>query len=1063
MRKILPCLLGVLFFISISILISKTQETKNEIDQLREQHKAFLKNSPLRKNLKLSKKERKAKRLHPNKYFEREWELTMNPLTGRPQPEKLFDLQEQIRNQGLFLKVPGEKSDNKWVERGPNNVGGRTRAIMFDPNDSTHKRVFAGGVSGGLWVNDDITDVTSSWSELNIPQNLAISCITYDPNNTMTFYVGTGESYVFGDVNGNGVWKSTDAGASWTRVFGGSTGDTNVIFNTDTSSLDARLSVNSPSRIAGNYFGTRALFGSSLTPITRNLVIVNDSTTTANEGCNSIINEAAIKGNIAVIYRGNCQFSKKVLNAQNAGAVAVIVINNVAGDVSTMEPGIYGDLVSIPSIMISMADGQTIANEIKTTGVNVSINGYRNYHGYTAKPGAQHINDIKVRNIGAGNSEVYVAASNTFHQHSRPNVLLGPEDSGLYKSINNGASWSKIPLLSPINKNDYQLQPNDIEISADNTIWVSTTGDLFNDGGSEILSSSDGINFILKHTVPNGKRSQIAVSSTNASKIYVLAELESNSNPVKIVSTDDAFATSTSLPLPNSIDPNIPDVDFTRGQGFYNLVLEVDPTNDAIVYAAAIDIFRSANSGNNWSQISEYYTNTNLSRVHVDQHAFVFHPSDSDSEIAVSGNDGGVYYATSLSNALPSIQSRNKNYNTLQFYNGAIGQEVNSEKFLAGSQDNGSQFINSATAGINSSTQVSGGDGTYVFIDKDNEYIVVSTQNGDYYYADYETGARSYTIDGSLSGGQFVNPAELDDDNDYLYSDGSKRSGYRINRYQLESNYSIKNTITSVLLNSSPTAFKSSPFITTTLFVGTTNGKLFRITNATATKPLWVEITGNDFVGSISCIELGTTENDILVSFHNYGVTSVFYSADGGVSWQNKEGDLPDLPVKAIMMNPLNSNEVIIGTDLGVWATPNFNDVNPNWFQSQNGMKDVKVTSFDLRTADNTVLASTYGRGLFTSQFTAAASQLSVDDRFLNDLVKVYPTVSNGKFQISAQNQTRKGSLNIFDMNGKPVYTSKVSFNKNPIQNISINVSSGMYIVKFKSESKQSTHKIIIE
>jgi hypothetical protein len=47
----------------------------------------------------------------------------------------------------------GKIINEPWIERGPYSIGGRTRAIMYDPNDATGKRVFAGGVSGGLWVN----------------------------------------------------------------------------------------------------------------------------------------------------------------------------------------------------------------------------------------------------------------------------------------------------------------------------------------------------------------------------------------------------------------------------------------------------------------------------------------------------------------------------------------------------------------------------------------------------------------------------------------------------------------------------------------------------------------------------------------------------------------------------------------------------------------------------------------------------------------------------------------------------------------------------------------------
>jgi len=246
------------------------------------------------------------------------------------------------------------------------------------------------------------------------------------------------------------------------------------------------------------------------------------------------------------------------------------------------------------------------------------------------------------------------------------------------------------------------------------------------------------------------------------------------------------------------------------------------------------------------------------------------------------------------------------------------------------------------------------------------------------------------------------------------------------------------------------------------LLVGTENGKLFKVSLGSSGST-WVEITGAGFAGSISCIETGATEDDIYVTFYNYGVSNVFYSSNGGSTWQNKEGDLPDLPVRAILSNPLNRNEVILATDLGVWGTADFSASTPDWARAQNGMKDVKVTSFDLRIVDNTVLASTYGRGMFTGQFTADASTLSLDNVDFYDAIKVYPTISDGNFKIAASNEVSNGILNIYDLNGREVYTSKIDFNSNRIQNISLNQSSGMYIVKFKSDTRESSYKIVIK
>ena len=102
------------------------------------------------------------------------------------------------------------------------NMGGRTRMIMFDPNDPNHKKVWAGGVTGGLWYNNDITSASSSWVPIgDFWSNLAISCMTYDPNNTQIMYIGTGEAqtariiYRKSSGVGTGIFKTEDGGETW--------------------------------------------------------------------------------------------------------------------------------------------------------------------------------------------------------------------------------------------------------------------------------------------------------------------------------------------------------------------------------------------------------------------------------------------------------------------------------------------------------------------------------------------------------------------------------------------------------------------------------------------------------------------------------------------------------------------------------------------------------------------------------------------------------------------------------------------------------------------------------
>lgn len=152
----------------------------------------------------------------PIKRINSEKELIKDPVTGIIPVDELVKAHVQLKqrfNRDPKLAISGIT----WYERGPNNIGGRTRALMMDPNDATNKRIWAGGVAGGLWYNNDITASGSGWTRINdFWDNLAISWITYDPSNTNIFYAGTGEGWFNVDaVEGGGIWKTTDGGTTW--------------------------------------------------------------------------------------------------------------------------------------------------------------------------------------------------------------------------------------------------------------------------------------------------------------------------------------------------------------------------------------------------------------------------------------------------------------------------------------------------------------------------------------------------------------------------------------------------------------------------------------------------------------------------------------------------------------------------------------------------------------------------------------------------------------------------------------------------------------------------------
>src|SRR6185295_17684504 len=115
------------------------------------------------------------------------------------------------------------------------------------------------------------------------------------------------------------------------------------------------LRVNSPPGIARNYVVGTAGFGA---PLNTSGVTANVVQASPIDGCTAITNGAAISGKIALIDRGSCNFTVKVKNAQDVGAVGVIIVNNVPGAVIGM--GGSDSTINIPSLMVSDVDGASI-------------------------------------------------------------------------------------------------------------------------------------------------------------------------------------------------------------------------------------------------------------------------------------------------------------------------------------------------------------------------------------------------------------------------------------------------------------------------------------------------------------------------------------------------------------------------------------------------------------------------------------------------------------------------------------------------------------------------------
>lgn len=163
-----------------------------------------------------------------------EW-IHMN--RGDVDPALLAEVRADIAQHRL------EKADGllEWEEKGPNNVGGRTRAIMFDKDDPN--KMIVGGVAGGIWMSFNAGQLWTPIQDSFDKGCIVVSSITQTSNGDI--YVGTGEGFAsnwngtgWSGAPGSGLYKSTDGGFTWSLCNGTDPGSNPINTGSDWASID---------------------------------------------------------------------------------------------------------------------------------------------------------------------------------------------------------------------------------------------------------------------------------------------------------------------------------------------------------------------------------------------------------------------------------------------------------------------------------------------------------------------------------------------------------------------------------------------------------------------------------------------------------------------------------------------------------------------------------------------------------------------------------------------------------------------------------------------------------
>lgn len=600
----------------------------------------------------------------------------------------------------------------------------------------------------------------------------------------------------------------------------------------------------------------------------------------------------------------------------------------------------YDSLFS-DTMYFGTGEGWYNADAVRGSGVWRTTNGGATWSqlGSTTGSSFNYINRIAVHPT---NHKVYIATKN-----------------GIYISSNAGSTFTNIGYTG---KN-----VSDIEIAYNGRVHIGI-GDYFTTREYH-YTDNDGTTWDPTATnfntiVTGGRRVELAIAPSNNATLYALVGttgaiqgiFKSTNSGITWAATAAAAWFDQNCASSNS--------DFTRTQSWYDLAIAVNPGDENNVMIGGVDILKTTNGGTSWSQITSWWGGCSRQYVHADQHVICYEPGSST--VAYFGNDGGIWRTATATATTPTIAAKSNNYNVTQFYSCAIHPTSGSNIYLAGAQDNGTQRF--TTSGMNATTDVTGGDGALCFIDQASPAFQIASYVYNNFYLSTNSGA-SFTgtlINDNVTG-RFINPAGYDNNLHILYTARSTSTIYRVKTVTGTPSTATSVTITGMA--SMASFFKVSPYTTSssTVFIGNEAGKVYKVTNADNT-PTITDISGTSLpAGTISCIDIGANENELAVTLFNYGITSVWYTSNGGTSWASKEGNLPDMPIRWILFNPNNRSEVLVATELGVWATTNFTATTPSWAASNIGMANVRVDMLQYRSSDKMVFAATHGRGLYSN------------------------------------------------------------------------------------------------
>ena len=444
-------------------------------------------------------------------------------------------------------------------------------------------------------------------------------------------------------------------------------------------------------------------------------------------------------------------------------------------------------------------------------------------------------------------------------------------------------------------------------------------------------------------------------------------------------------------------------LDDPGAQGWYDQFLQVDPNDANHLYAGLEEVFETKDGGTTWTTPGPYWnfgfpcwsidptkqTGDCSQTTHPDQHAVAIGSYHGKSVLYV-GNDGGVYKrpangtADASGHATDWTSLNDGTIDTLQYYSVGVGKDLTYGKVsvTGGLQDNGQSILRGKDTVMGSNF---GGDGGMTLTDPGNgcdlaaEYVYLEINVTQDCAANNGLGApTTYNVpppDNATSAARFTAPFTADIKNPSTWVAGGQHVWVQTQGFAIRDSAAWTSAF-DLGAGHVATAVASSGGKVYAAWCGPCNSQGFTrgiaVGNADGTG--WQQIT-LPATGSVPNRYLSDLKIDPADADHVYlavngfsrawnegpgaGVGHLYESHNGGLTWTDTSGNLPDIPADSIALTP--GGGVVLGTDLGaVYRAPG----RTTW-QAISTLPAVAVTQV-LVGPDNNLYAATHGRGIYT-------------------------------------------------------------------------------------------------